>query len=274
MGGQRAAGRPVPLTHGPTFGEPHSMPIYDYRCAGCGAQFEQLVRRDQEVTLSPLLGCQISSVSSHFRLAPLPAAASRTTVASGRRPAVAAAEVAANRTRINPAACPPPQSLKNHPAGEDDDPSLIWAAVAVVLAPDPDAILLIRRAERTGDPWSGHIALPGGRREPADPDLVATAIRETGEEVGIALEPERPGGSLRDVVPRTPALPPIAVRPFVFILPARPARHSQRRGGLGSLGDHRPPASTRTLTTLCGSRSPGQAARSKPTNWRTASSGG
>ena len=38
-----------------------------------------------------------------------------------------------------------------------------------------------------GDPWSGHMALPGGRREPGDPDLVATVIREVGEEVGISL---------------------------------------------------------------------------------------
>ena len=47
----------------------------------------------------------------------------------------------------------------------DEDPELSWAAVAVVLTPDPDSVLLIRRAERTGDPWSGHMALPGGRRE-------------------------------------------------------------------------------------------------------------
>jgi 8-oxo-dGTP pyrophosphatase MutT (NUDIX family) len=94
--------------------------------------------------------------------------------------------------------------------------------VAVILAPDPDAILLIRRAERTGDPWSGHIALPGGRREPADPDLVATAIRETGEELGIPLEESDLAGGLEDVVPRTPTLPPIAVRPYVFILRAQP----------------------------------------------------
>jgi 8-oxo-dGTP pyrophosphatase MutT (NUDIX family) len=95
--------------------------------------------------------------------------------------------------------------------------------VAVVLTPDPDAILLIRRAERSGDPWSGHIALPGGRRDAADPDLVGTAIRETQEELGIPLTRENLAGSLEDVVPRTPVLPPIAVRPHVFILPAQPA---------------------------------------------------
>jgi len=107
-----------------------------------------------------------------------------------------------------------------HPS-TTDDPSLIWAAVAVVIAPDPDAILLIRRADRLGDPWSGHMALPGGRREPEDPDLLATVIRETREEVGIELITEQLCGSLDDVAPRTPVLPPVAVRPFVFLMPAR-----------------------------------------------------
>ena len=116
------------------------------------------------------------------------------------------------------------ERLATHRPQEDtgDDP-LVWAAVAVVLAPDPDSILFIRRAERPDDPWSGHVALPGGRRSAEDPDLVGTAIRETAEEVGLALEPADLAGSLDDVVPRTPVLPPIAVRPYVFILPARPS---------------------------------------------------
>ena len=114
------------------------------------------------------------------------------------------------------------ERLAHRRADSDDDPSLIWAAVAIVLAPAPDAILLIRRAERTGDPWSGHIALPGGRRETEDADLLTTAIRETQEEVGIRLGPDDLIGSLDDVVPRTPVLPPIAVRPYVLALSARP----------------------------------------------------
>jgi 8-oxo-dGTP pyrophosphatase MutT (NUDIX family) len=103
-----------------------------------------------------------------------------------------------------------------------DDPALIWAAVAAVIAPDPEAILLIRRAERVGDPWSGHMALPGGRREPEDPDLLSTAIRETREEVGLLLTAADLVGSLEDVVPRTPVLPPIAVRPYAFLVSSRP----------------------------------------------------
>ncbi|MEO8089290.1 MAG: CoA pyrophosphatase [Gemmatimonadales bacterium] len=113
--------------------------------------------------------------------------------------------------------------LASHPDTAADDPALIWAAVAVLIAPDPDAILLIRRADRQGDPWSGHMALPGGRREPGDPDLLATVIRETREEVGIELDRGQLLGRLDDVVPRNPVLPPIAVRPFAFLLPARPS---------------------------------------------------
>jgi len=110
----------------------------------------------------------------------------------------------------------------HRPVTGGDHESLLWAAVSLVLVPSPDALLLIRRAERPGDPWSGHMALPGGRREQADPDLVATAIRETSEEVGLTLRRADLLGSLDDIITRTPALPPIAVRPYVFVLPGRP----------------------------------------------------
>lgn len=49
-------------------------------------------------------------------------------------------------------------------------------------------LLLIRRAEQVGDPWSGHMALPGGRCDPTDGSILHTAERETREEVGLALE--------------------------------------------------------------------------------------
>jgi 8-oxo-dGTP pyrophosphatase MutT (NUDIX family) len=103
-----------------------------------------------------------------------------------------------------------------------EEPGLARAAVALIVAPDPDAILLIRRADRIGDPWSGQMGLPGGRNGPADADLLQTAIRETGEEVGIALSPTDLAGALDDVAPRSPHLPPLMVRPFLFMLPQRP----------------------------------------------------
>jgi len=100
-----------------------------------------------------------------------------------------------------------------------DEPGRPLAAVSVVLAPDPDALLLIRRAEREGDHWSGHLALPGGRWSEGDADLVATARRETLEETGVDLHSASPIAALDDLVPRNPILPPILVRPFVFTLP-------------------------------------------------------
>ena len=63
------------------------------------------------------------------------------------------------------------------------------AAVAIVLrdAGRDVEILLIRRAEHPNDPWSGQMAFPGGRQEPGDENLIATATRETHEEVGLSL---------------------------------------------------------------------------------------
>lgn len=52
---------------------------------------------------------------------------------------------------------------------------------------DPE-ILFIKRAARTGDRWTGHIALPGGKRDPEDADDQATSIRETMEEIGLDLD--------------------------------------------------------------------------------------
>lgn len=46
-------------------------------------------------------------------------------------------------------------------------------------------VFMIQRAKREGDPWAGHIALPGGRWEREDKDLRQTALREAREEVGL-----------------------------------------------------------------------------------------
>jgi 8-oxo-dGTP pyrophosphatase MutT (NUDIX family) len=101
----------------------------------------------------------------------------------------------------------------------------IEAAVALTLAPAPDGelhLLLIKRAARSDDPWSGQMALPGGRREHHDRDLLDTARRETLEETAIDLRAGRLLGELDDLSPSTPHLPPILVRPFVFSLTDRP----------------------------------------------------
>ena len=54
---------------------------------------------------------------------------------------------------------------------------------------DPE-ILFIKRAARVGDRWTGHVAFPGGKKEPSDLDDQAAAARETREEVGLDLETE------------------------------------------------------------------------------------
>ena len=94
------------------------------------------------------------------------------------------------------------------------------AAVAMVLrfVEKQPELLLMRRAERVGDRWSGQISLPGGREEPGDESLLATAIRETREEVGLDLEAH---GSLLGQLDRIQArargeLLSMAIAPFVF----------------------------------------------------------
>jgi 8-oxo-dGTP pyrophosphatase MutT (NUDIX family) len=78
------------------------------------------------------------------------------------------------------------------------------AAVAVVLHDQPSPrVLLMKRAERPGDPWSGHISLPGGRYQASDGDLRVTAIRESHEELGIDLTGAQLLGNLAALHPRS-----------------------------------------------------------------------
>jgi 8-oxo-dGTP pyrophosphatase MutT (NUDIX family) len=103
-----------------------------------------------------------------------------------------------------------------------DRPEARRAAVALLVAGGADPVVLfIKRQRRTGDPWSGQMALPGGFASAQDASLEATARRETAEETGIDLGDAMLLGSLDDVSPRTPYLPPIVVRPFAFLLPGR-----------------------------------------------------
>ena len=117
-------------------------------------------------------------------------------------------------------------ALSKHRPVEVDEPGTFPAAVALVLIDGPQGLetLFIERAERADDPWSRQIAFPGGRRDPADVDLFATAVRETREETGVELRTAERLGVLDDLYPRTPVLPPVVVRPFVFALPALPRR--------------------------------------------------
>ena len=117
------------------------------------------------------------------------------------------------------------RALRDHRPQVADAPDARPAAVALVLLEGPQGLelILIKRAERGDDPWSGQIALPGGRYEVADSDLEATAVRETSEETGVDLAGAERLGALDDLYPRTSLLPPVVVRPFVFALTRRAA---------------------------------------------------
>ena len=119
------------------------------------------------------------------------------------------------------------QLLRRRPAlPVERDATTREAAVAVLLRPREELeLLLIKRAEQASDPWSGHMALPGGRREPPDQDLLATAIREAREEIGIETAAADRLGALDEVHPRTPRLPPIVIAPFVLAVPPHATAH-------------------------------------------------
>lgn len=91
------------------------------------------------------------------------------------------------------------------------------ASVAVILraTPSPE-LLLVRRSLSEKDPWSGHMALPGGRREVEDETGLHTAIRETHEECGLILPTAAGLGQLAPVSPQSLKLPTLRVTPYVF----------------------------------------------------------
>lgn len=86
-------------------------------------------------------------------------------------------------------------------------------------------LLMIQRAKRKGDPWSGQMAFPGGRQSDHDTDIMHTACREAEEEVGVdptqfATRITR----LSELVTRSHhSWKPQIVTPFLFELAHAPA---------------------------------------------------
>lgn len=100
------------------------------------------------------------------------------------------------------------------------------ACVAILLQGDSTEsleIAFIRRAEIPLDRWSGQIGFPGGHHESTDESELATALRETHEELGVVLKPTDLLGQLDDIQARRQGeMLDFFIRPFVFWLPEKP----------------------------------------------------
>ncbi|MFD2230897.1 NUDIX hydrolase [Alkalimarinus sediminis] len=84
-------------------------------------------------------------------------------------------------------------------------------------------VLLIKRAQKAGDRWSGHIAFPGGREQQEDRNIRETAIRETSEEIGLGLSTDNYIGRMSDVMTLAHGTrKPMVVSPYAFKLEGDP----------------------------------------------------
>jgi 8-oxo-dGTP diphosphatase len=110
-----------------------------------------------------------------------------------------------------------PAALK--PISDEQDAN---AAVALLLKPKRNDfdVLLVKRVKNPSDPWSGQMALPGGKREPKDASLKDTVMRETLEETGVELSQCRFLGVLNAV--RSEPKPDFKILPFVMLLTDEP----------------------------------------------------
>ena len=112
-------------------------------------------------------------------------------------------------------------TVETHRVSSSEEPE---AAVGIIACGRPEeSILLVKRNKDEHDPWSGHYAFPGGRKESRDATIYQTCVREVREETGIVLDsnalqqtcaPARAGRNVKA---------PILVQPYVFRLPEQPA---------------------------------------------------
>jgi 8-oxo-dGTP pyrophosphatase MutT (NUDIX family) len=98
------------------------------------------------------------------------------------------------------------------------------AAVALLLKLEDRRpyVLFVRRIQDSSDPWSGQIALPGGKRELEDKDLKETVIRETMEETKIDLLDNCRFLRVMSTFQTKPR-PEIKVLPFVILVRGKPS---------------------------------------------------
>ena len=96
------------------------------------------------------------------------------------------------------------------------------SAVAILLNQEvTPSILMVKRAHRAGDPWSGDMAFPGGRMESRDQSYEATAIRELHEEVGVHIQ-KPPLASLSTLWTKSHNnFRPMAIHPYLFSIQSK-----------------------------------------------------
>jgi len=107
------------------------------------------------------------------------------------------------------------------PVSEGQDAN---AAVALLLKPgDQDLkVLIVKRVENPVDPWSGQMALPGGKCDAKDQDLKQTVVRETLEETNINLLDRCRFLGLTETL-RSTRRPEMKILPFVVLLEYEPS---------------------------------------------------
>jgi 8-oxo-dGTP pyrophosphatase MutT (NUDIX family) len=92
----------------------------------------------------------------------------------------------------------------------------VHAAVMMILSESPEGLsmLFIKRPESDIDAFSGHMAFPGGKMKEGDEGKLATAVRETMEEIGVDLHKcGRVIGELDDINPNN-----YIVTPYISML--------------------------------------------------------
>jgi 8-oxo-dGTP pyrophosphatase MutT (NUDIX family) len=116
--------------------------------------------------------------------------------------------------------------LRHKPRKKLIRPLLKRSAVAMILQEQQGEvrILMIKRAQRDGDPWSGHMAFPGGRMDPGDRHGFDVATRETEEEIGLTLGTADPCiGRLSEILTQPMVFRrAMVVSPYVFRLDREP----------------------------------------------------
>ena len=107
------------------------------------------------------------------------------------------------------------------PISEGQDANAAVALLLKLVNQDLE-VFFVKRVESPIDPWSGQMALPGGRRDAKDQNLKHTVVRETLEETNINLLDRCRFLGVIDPV-RSAIKPEMKILPFVVLLEHEPS---------------------------------------------------